>query len=130
MRKILILTALALSACNTMPAAVLDATLPPPSEISPLAQTQIDDRAVVAAFAALDLAATAADTMLAIKPSFAGTPAAIRLADGLVGAKTWLNIASKAQRAGQATSYTAALEQAAAALAGAQSAMFDLRKVK
>jgi hypothetical protein len=111
-------------------AAVADTALPPPSVLSPLAQTRIDDRAVVAAFKALGLAATAADTVLALKPSFAGTPAAVRLADGMVLARTWLNIASKAQRAQQADSYVSAMKQAVAALSDAQAAMADLKGAK
>lgn len=108
-------------------AAVADATLAPPSAISPGAATLIDDNAVVTAFEALDLAASAAETAIAFKPSLIGTPAAIKLADGLQGTRDWLKIASQAQRAQQATSYYAALEQARAALAGAKSALANLK---
>jgi len=107
-------------------AAVADATLPSPAT-SPLASTITDDAALAFAWQALDAAAYGADAMLAVKPNLAGTPAAKRMADALEGSAVWLGIASNAQRAGQARSYAAALEQAKAALAGAQAAMADLK---
>lgn len=144
------MAALALSACTTVPtshagsaappgtpppaavaaATIADATLPPPSEISPLSKTIVDDIAIIRAFQAVDIAATAADTILALKPTFRGTPAARRLADAIDGTRMWLNLASTAQRAGQAANYRTALEQASAALAGAKSALADLKVLR
>lgn len=109
-------------------AAVADATLPPPAAISPTAKTTIDDAGIAVAWEALDTAAYAADTLLAAKPKVAGTPAAKQLAGALEGASTWLTIASQAQRASQAENYRVALEQAKAALAGAQAALATLRR--
>jgi hypothetical protein len=107
--------------------AVADATLPPPAAISPTATTTIDDAAVEFAWDALDAAAYAADTALVLKPSLRGTPAAIRLADALEGASTWLTIASQAQRASQAENYRVALSQAGAAVANAKTALAALK---
>lgn len=115
---------------GTAAAIAADATLPPPAALSPLAQTQIDDRAITAAFRALDLAATAADTVLMLKPSFAGTPAARRLADRLVATKGFLRAASLAQRAQQADSYVTALRQATQAMGEAQAALFAIGGAK
>ncbi len=112
----------------TAAAAVADAAaLPPPSSISPTAKTTIDDAAIAVAFDGLDTAATAADLLVAARPSFIGTPAALSLANALEGASTWLKIASQAQRASQAENYTAALAQASAALAGARTALAELK---
>ncbi len=128
--------ALGLTACAGMAdlppgastaAAVADATLPPPVVVSPTAGTLVDDFAVQTAFEALDLARAGVDAALLVRPSLAGTPAARRVADALVGAKTWLNIADQAQQAGQAENYRVALMQASAALVGAKSAIAELR---
>lgn len=119
--------ATAISPAATAVAAVADATLPPPSQVSPIAKTAFDDHALSAAWDALDLAASGADTLLILKPELAGTPAARTFADALTGAKTWLAIASKAQRASQADTYTAALEQAEAAIKGAKAALYNLK---
>lgn len=97
--------------------------VPPPSEVSPGANTLIDDKAIVTAFQALDLAASAADTILAVKPSFAGSPAALKLAAALDTARHALNAASAAQRAQQATSYVIAMQDAQAAIASAKAAI-------
>lgn len=97
----------------------------PPS--SPLSQTVIDDKVIVLSFEALGVASSAANALIDtgfIKP---GSPAALKLADGLETSRAWLNIASAAQRAGQAQDYATAIAQATSALTGIQAQISNFR---
>lgn len=116
-----------LPAAGTAAAIADSAGVAPPSAISPGAKTLADDRGIIIAFQTLDVLASAADTILAVKPSVAGTPAAYKLADALDAARHSLNAASQAQRAQQATSYKAALEAAAAAMTSAKAALATIK---
>lgn len=104
-------------------AAVADATLPPPAAVSPTATTRVDDAAIAFAFDSLDTTRAAVDTYLALKPAFAGTPAARKLADNLDAASAALASASAIQRGLQAGSYREALERASTAIIEAKSAI-------
>lgn len=118
--------ALSLSACAaTGPVASAGSApaQPSASAVTPLANTAIDDKAIVVAFQALDATATAADALLAAGVIQPGSQSALRLANGLESAKTWLNIASQAQKAAQAENYVAAIAQASAALTSVRSAI-------
>lgn len=132
-RSILCLAAaLSLAACGGSPGTVASAgstpaqssaSAPASTSVSPLANTTLDDKAIIVAFEALDAAATAADALVAAKAITPGSPRAVTIANGLDGARKWLNIASAAQRAGQADNYVTAIAQAAAAVAGVRAAL-------
>jgi len=118
--------ALSLAACGaTGPVA---STGPAPAQptasaITPLANTTIDDKAIVLAYEALEVAASAVDELLVAQVIKPGSPAALRIADGLSSAKTWLSVAGQAQKAAQADNAAVALLQASSALAGVYSAI-------
>jgi len=115
--------AVSLAACGATGPVASTGPAPAQPSTSPLSQTSIDDKAVIVAFEALDAAASAADALLAAGVIAPGSTTALRLADSLSAAKTWLNTASIAQRAGQAENRAAALAQAAAALAAVRQAL-------
>lgn len=98
-------------------------TAPPGSASSPAAitgldRTLIDDKAVDLAFDALDVAAYGADALIQLKKVTKGSATADAIATGLDTTRYWLNAARRFQRLGQATSYTDAIAQAAAAYKG------------
>lgn len=126
MFRSLILLAASLSLCACGPAGGVASAGSSPAESwasppsTPLTQTKIDDKVIVLSFEALGVAATAANVLIdtgIIKP---GSPTANKLADGLETSRAWLNIASAAQRAGQANDYATAISQATTAIAGIQ----------
>lgn len=121
---ILLAASLSLCACGATGPVASAGTSPAESKASPpstpLAQTKIDDKVIILSFEALGVAATATNVLIdtgIIKP---GTASALKLADGLEVCRAWLNIASDAQRAGQAQDYATAIAQATSALAGIQ----------
>lgn len=131
-RSLLILAAsLSLAACTGAGPVASAGSTPADTSASapttPLASTTIDDQAIIFAYQTLDVAASAADVLLATGVVKPGSPEALRLAGGLEGAKTWLGIASDAQKAGQADNYFAALAQGTAALHAAQVELAKMR---
>lgn len=133
MFRSLILLAASLSLCACGPTGTVASAGSTPAESwaqapsAPLSKTTIDDKVIVLSFEALGVAASAANALIdtgIIKP---GSPSALKLADGLETSRAWLNIASAAQRAGQARDYASAIAQATTALAGIQAQISSYR---
>lgn len=143
-RLLLFATALSLVACSpvtTTPAG----TTPPPSrgdailvvadsaaavadalKVAPpatLTKTTIDEKAIRLAFKEFDRALTVIDSFVAGGKIVRNSPVAMTIRKGVLTTATALNAASAAQRAGNATSYTAALRDAKNALAMVQTAI-------
>ena len=89
-----------------------------------LNKTLIDDKAITLAFELLDSTAQFVKRT-AGKPGglTPGTPKAITVADGLETTLHWLQIASRAQRAGSAATYGEAIANATAAFAKVRAAL-------
>jgi hypothetical protein len=147
-RLILFAAALSLTACATAPsappatagpsatpdrgdailavagtaAAVADAMdVAPPASVT--TRTTIDEKAIRIAFKTFDATLTVIDAFVATGQIVPGTPQALTLKRGVLATKDALNAASAAQRAGSATSYTAALVRAEQALTAVRSAL-------
>jgi hypothetical protein len=102
-------------------AAVADAIgQAPPATLS---KTTIDEKAVNLAFRSFDRALTFIDRLISDGDLPKGSPRAVAVASGIRAVKGALNTASHAQRAGNATTYSAALRQANAALESLQSTL-------
>lgn len=109
MKKIFIALSIALASCTTT-GTVLEAP-------APLAHTTIDEKGLILALQTFDTVLTAVDRLVAagvIKP---GSPRAVQIADAIHTAKTALQIAGAAQRAGNSGSYITAIHQAQVAIA-------------
>lgn len=118
----LVAPALALAACGSDGGGINSAgtAAPPagsPAAITGLAGTATDDKAVSLAFDGLDFARTTIDGLVALGKVVPGTPTALKLASGLDATRDWLNAARSAQRAGEASNYAVALDQAGSAMA-------------
>ena len=83
---------------------------------APLEQTVIDEKGLLAAFSAFDVALTAVDGLVATKVIVPGSPTALKIKGYLRTAQTGLNAAAAAQKAGSATDYVKALNSAREAL--------------
>ena len=141
------LAALSLAACTTTPPAPLPA---PPVSTTPdrtdaiiavastaatvadaigvappatLTRTTIDDKAVHLAFATFDTALTIVDGFVASGTIVPGSPQALRIKRAVLATNDALIAASAAQRAGSATTYTAALRNAETALDSLRAAL-------
>lgn len=121
MKNILIVAtaALSLTACN-LPAI-------PVTSPAPLAQTTIDDRALVTAWKAFDASLDAINLALDAKPSLIGTPGAVRLANAIDAATAALTAAESAAAAGSATDYAVALAKAKDAYAEMRLALLAMK---
>jgi hypothetical protein len=93
----------------------------PPSTVT--GKTTIDERFVRGAFLSLDAATNAIEVAFDLGVFERNGQLAKRLKAALLETKRWLQIASKAQRAGQAPTYRDAVERARGAFAGVQSAL-------
>lgn len=93
----------------------------PPSTVT--GRTTIDERFVRGAFLSLNAAANAIEVLFDLGRFERNGAVAKRLRTGLLDTKRWLQVASAAQRAGQAASYREAVERARTAFAGVQSAL-------
>lgn len=82
-----------------------------------LGSTTLDEVVVNKAFRSFDVALDAVDAAVAVKWIQPGTPLAHKLRDAIRLTASSLRVASAAQRAGNATSYAAAMRDAADALA-------------
>lgn len=114
MKKLIICAALAISGCG------LPGILTAPA---PLQQTVIDERGLITAWSAFDVALTAVDGLIAtgrIKP---GTPPALAIAGYFKTAQSALNAATKAQKAGSTADYFEAMTEARDALRDASAAL-------
>lgn len=109
MRKILIALALGCSVPMTTGCETL--------RTAPLANTAVDEKALIVALQTFDTVLTAVDRLVEAKVIVPGSPRAVQIADAIAKAKTAYQAASAAQRAGSATSYLAALNDAQRAVA-------------
>jgi hypothetical protein len=119
----LVASALLLAGCGGMGTPVSSAGS------TPIDTEQISagaDVAISRAFDALELATSAVDVLIAVKVVVPGTSVALRIADGLCAAKTWLNTARSAQKAALGASYVFAMKQAAIALASANAGVVSV----
>lgn len=106
--------ALALSACS-----MGGVTSAP----APLTHTVIDEQALTLASQTVDVLALSATALVKNHVIRAGSPTALKLADGLDRARNAVMAAASARKAGNATSYAEALTQARAAIAQVRSAL-------
>lgn len=83
---------------------------------APLQKTVIDEKGLLAAWSAFDVALTAVDGLVAAKVIVSGSDKAKTIAGYLATAQTALNAATAAQKAGSASSYIAALTEAEKAM--------------
>lgn len=124
---ILLAASLSLVACAAAgPVASAGSAPAQPSAQAPTtasAQASIDDKAIILSFKALGIASSAADALVATGRIVPGSPNALRLAQNLNAARTWLNAASAAQRGGLPEEYEAAIVQAGSALSAVQVAI-------
>lgn len=124
---ILLAASLSLAACGATGHVASAGSAPAqPSAQAPTTsptQASIDDKAIILSFQALGVAASAADALIATGRITPGSPAALRLADNLQAAKSWLNAASAAQRTGLPEEYEGAIVQASAAISAVQAAI-------
>ena len=112
------LAALSLAGCTTFPA---DPGINTSGTLE-TAQTRAGQTLVIA-WRAFDALLTAVDGLQAAGAITAGSPRALRIADGLDRARNALNAATDALRAGNQADYTQALALAQAALGEARSAI-------
>ena len=110
----------AASAAPTLAAAIADAAGVP---AAPLTRTILDEKGLTLAAQAVDVAALSASALVKAHVITPGSPAALRLADGLDRARDGINLAALARDAGNAPSYTAALAKAGEALAGVKAVL-------
>jgi hypothetical protein len=115
--------AVALTAC----APTLESTGPPGSGLgnppAPLNATTLDDTAINVAFETFDVALYAIEGLQAAGTLARNSPRALAVQAGVIQVQKWLNIASAAQKAGSASSYTSALSEASKAIAGIKAAL-------
>lgn len=104
-RHLILAAALALSACSGIPVVATQAP-------APLAQTTIDDKALLTAWKSFDASLDAVNLVLDVKPSLIGTPGAVRLANAIDAVSLALTSAESAAAAGSTKDYTIALANA------------------
>jgi hypothetical protein len=134
MRKLIMSAMLALAmplascaALNDAPASagaigtVIDATgVEAPA---PLAETTIDEKAILVALESADTIATSVDVLIGLKVIVPGTPRALAIKSALIRMRSALTAASAARRAGNAKSYSDLLTNAAIAARDAAKAI-------
>lgn len=104
-------SALSLSACSGF---LEDVSSAP----APLEQTVIDERGLVLALETFDTTLTSVDILIETGYITPGSEKALQIADYIDSAKAWLQVASRAQRAGSTASYAEAITNARSAIAG------------
>jgi hypothetical protein len=115
MKQIVALVLLTLmTACAGLPVAS-------PTPPAPLQKTVIDEKGLIAAYSAFDVALSAVDGLVAAGVIVPGSPRALQIKGLLITARTGLDAASSAQKAGSAATYAEALQSARDALSQASS---------
>jgi hypothetical protein len=120
MKKLLLcLAAVAsLSACKVDSVASAG-SIPAP----PLQGTTVDEKSLLVAIDAYEVALTGVDKLVAAGVLVRGTPKALAVKGFMSDARDWLNAAAGAQKAGSTTKVLAALANAQAALSAAGNAL-------
>lgn len=119
MKKIILaFAALSMTACSGIPVAVQQPAIP-----APLAQTNIDETALRAAWGAFDTALDALNLWMDAKPSVIGTPAAHKIADAVDVVNAALTAAQVAADAANNGEYLAAMGKAKIALSDLKAAI-------
>lgn len=111
---------LALLASSCTPADMIGSAGTAPA---PLQKTVIDEKGLLAAWSAFDVALTAVDGLVAVKIIVPGSPKALAIKGYLSAAQDGLNAATAAQKAGSTSDYLAALTEAQKALKLASAAL-------
>lgn len=114
-RFVTILAALSIGACQ-IPAISIGG----PEAPAPLAQTTIDDTALMTAWKSFDIALDAINMLIDAKQITIGSPKAVKVADGIDRVTAFLTAAESAAAAGSTKDYMVAL-------ANAKGAITDLR---
>lgn len=120
MRTLLVVIALLLNAC-TLPSFSMGAA--PLQSPAPLAQTTIDDTALLTAWKTFDLALDAINLAIDHNLIAIGSPKANAIADAIDKVTKFLTAAESAAAAGSATDYKVALANASAAITEMRSAL-------
>jgi hypothetical protein len=119
-RKVIVaILALGLMACTGIPVSVSQPVTAP----APLAQTNIDETALRAAWGSFDTALDALNLWMDAKPSVIGTPAAHRIADAVDTVNAALTAAQVAADALNSGEYIAAMGKARVALSDLKAAI-------
>lgn len=108
------------------PVATTPATAPAVTE--PLRSTNIDERTLKLAFDGYDALLYAVDGLIAAKVIVPGSQRAFQVRSALIFARESLNTAAAAQRAGNATTYDAAIADARTAYERAKALLQEIRK--
>lgn len=90
---------------------------------APLADTSIDEKAILVALESADTIATSVDVLIDLKVIVPGTPRALAVKSALIRMRSALTAASAARRAGNAKSYADLLTNAAIAARDAAKAI-------
>ena len=115
--------ALALVACAGIP--VVSTQAP-----APLAQTKIDETALRAAWGAFDVALDGINLWMDAKPSVIGTPAAIKIADGIDAVNAALTAAQIAADGLNSGDYLKAMGEAKVAISDLKAAISAAKGAK
>lgn len=113
-----LLGALSLGACQLPAVSIGSPTAP-----APLAQTVVDDKALLAAWQSFDLALDAINTLADTGYLKPGTPKAIKVADGIDKVTAFLTAAESAAAAGSTRDYNVALANVRGAIAQLRAAL-------
>ena len=106
-----------------MGACTLGGPLSVPPAPAPLTHTIIDEQALTLASQTVDVLALSASALVKNHVITPGSPAALKLADGIDRARTAINAAALAREAGNSKSYAEALTKARAAIAQVRSVL-------
>jgi hypothetical protein len=119
MKKLLLIAAAALAVTACGPENIASAGSAP----APLQGTTIDEKSLLVAIDAYEVALTAVDGLVAAGKLPFGSPKALTVKGFMSDARDWLNAAAAAQKAGSTTEYLSALANAQAALRAASKAL-------
>lgn len=120
MKRLLALAAaLSLSAC-TLPQMSIGGA---PQSPAPLAQTTIDDTALMAAWKSFDVALDAINLLIDAKVIKVGSPKAVKIADDIDKVTGFLTAAEAAAAAGSSTDYLVALANVKGAITELRAAL-------
>lgn len=108
MKKLFLALSITLASCSSFPGIGTQA---------PLAATTIDEKGLILALETFDTVLTGVDRLIAAGVIVPGSPTAIKIADAIAKAKVALQAASAAQRAGNASGYVSAINDAKVAIA-------------
>jgi hypothetical protein len=122
-RLIAILAALSLSACQLPDIRIGDGGLPSVSSPAPLANTAIDDTALMTAWKSFDIALDAINLLIDAKMIVIGSPKAVKVADGIDRVTQFLTAAESAAAAGSTKDYGVALANAKGAITELRAAL-------